>query len=229
MSIFGARYGAGPPEPKSVKPHKVSLYETRDLISPAVNLTRLSEINPAAEAAGNAATMAANEAGRPASPLFGMLENQAAADLALGGELGADEIRAAQQAGLANWSSRGLVRSPQAGFAAVLSRLQYANQRKADRRGFASGVVGLDNQRRSTFADIAQSAGTLRSGAYGMAEQMRQDELSRLDSLKLNDKTAAVNLKTGQANAAAGASAARSAATGQAVGAVAGIAVAAIF
>jgi len=225
MSIFQQ------PQPKATntKPHKVSLYDTRDLIDPSTNLTRMTDINPAADAAGNVATVAASEAGRPVSPLFSQLESAASADLALGGELSADEIRAANQSGLASWSARGLTRSPQAGFAAVLSRIQYANQRKADRRGFAAGVVGLDNQRRSTFGSLLETAGNARVGSYGMAEQMRQDELTRLDSLKLNDKMAAVNLKTGQANAAAGASAARSAATGQAVGAVAGIAVAAIF
>ena len=69
--------GGGGAKPAEVKPHKVSLYATRDIIDPSVNLARRNEIAPFAGAAAGAATMAANELARPASGLFAALDAQA--------------------------------------------------------------------------------------------------------------------------------------------------------
>jgi len=117
-----------------------------------------------------------------------------------------------------------VAKSAPAAFSEVLTRTQFSNQRKAERRGFAPQVAGMDLQRRSIFGNILESAGQSRLGSYGMAEQMRQDELTRLDSLKLNDKQAAVNIKIGNDNAAAGAAAAKKGVLGSAIGAVGAIA-----
>jgi len=220
MSYFRNITSGAAKQAKAPKPYEVSLYATRDIVDPSVNATRMAEINPAAEASGAAATAAANELARPASALFSQLESQAAGDLALGGQLSADEVRQATQGERAAWASRGLVRSAPAAFSEVLNRIQFSNQRKAERRGFATQVAGMDLQRRSIFGNILESAGQSRLGSYGMAEQMRQDELTRLDSLKNNDKTAAVNLKIGKDQAAAAKSAQKSSIFGSVLGGI---------
>lgn len=224
MSIFATMAA----QPKKPKPEKQSLYDQRVTIDPKTyNNSLMQAWAPWASRAGVTAGTAADQLGATVGDnrLYGELSDQASSDLALGGDLSADEIRASQQAGLASWSSRGLVRSPQAGFAAVLSRMQYANQRKDTRRGFAMGVANLGLQRQEALRSALGTASQAAAMPLALAEDTRQTEVARDDTLRFNDKRIAADIKIGNTNAQAGASAGKA----QAGAAIAGAVIAAFL
>ena len=219
MSIFGASIGNN--KPKKVKPEEVSLYGQRVNIDPKTyNPALMQAWAPWAARAGATAGAAADQltAAGADNQLYGELSNAASGELALGGSLSPDEIRAANQAGLASWSSRGLTRSPQAGFAAVLARMQYANQRKADRQGFAMGVANLGLQRQQAATSALGTSAQAAAIPLALAEDTRQTEVARDDTLRFNDKRIAADLKIGEQNAKAGQSAAKTSAFGSIIG-----------
>jgi hypothetical protein len=69
--------------------------------------------------------------------IFGMLDKQAADELALGGQLTGDEQREVGQATRAAWSDRGLATSGRSAIDEVLNRVAASNARKDARRAFA--------------------------------------------------------------------------------------------
>lgn len=226
MSIFGTSSRQSSSKTKAVKPHKVSLWGTRLQMDPSTNVARAREIAPFGEAAGRTATGLATSLGQGASPLLPTLEAQAAGDLALGGQLNEDELRAATQGARAGYAARGTLSSGQSMLSEVLGRATYANARKRERQGFATGVAGLrQDQQRIDTGILGQTAGAA-AGGYGLAEGVRQFELERADSLMHNDKRAAVDLKIGKDNAAAAKSAGKKSLLGSALGAVSTVAAA---
>lgn len=224
MSIFGTTFSQGA-KPKKIKPEEQSLYGQRVTIDPQTyNPALMQAWAPWAARAGATAGAAADQlsAAGADNKLYGELSTRASNDLALGGDLSPDEIRAAQQAGLASWSSRGLTRSPQAGFAAVLSRLQYANQRKDARQGFAMGVANLGLQRQQAATSALGTASQAAAIPLALAEDSRQTEVARDDTLRFNDKRIAADIRIGDQNAQAGKSAAKTSAFGSIIGGVLG-------
>lgn len=73
-----------------------------------------------------------------ANRIYGMLDQQAADELALGGALSGDEQREVSQASRGAWSDRGLATSGRAAIDEVLSRVSASNARKRERQAFAA-------------------------------------------------------------------------------------------
>lgn len=213
--------------PKAPKPHQQSLYDQR-LIQPAAdNASAVQTMAPWADEAGKAATSFATALGHQ-GPLYGQLESDASNELALDGDLTADEVRQATQGSRAAFAARGLLNSAPSAFGEVLSRIQFSNQRKAERRANAASVETLGQQRQSVFGNVLESISGSNLGAQALAEEQRIADLTRDDTLKFNDKRIAADIKIGNSNAAAGAAAGKSATTGAAIGAV-GVVAAAVF
>lgn len=210
--------------PKAPKPYEVSLWNTRLQLDPSTSMQRAREIAPYSEAAGTAATGIISRLTGGPGKLYGQLESQASDELAMGGGLNADEIRAATQGARAGFSARGLTSGPQSVLAEVLSRATYANARRRERQGFAASVEGLRQQQQGLDTSTLGQLSGASLGGYGMAEAQRQFELERGDTLMNNDKRAALDLKIGKDNAAAQQSAARKSTTGGILGGVLGIA-----
>jgi hypothetical protein len=78
--------------------------------------------------------------------LLRQLDQQAQADLALGGSLSAQEERDAQQSARAAFAARGMAMGNPAVAAEILNRDQYSRQRLGERRQFAQGITGLLSQ-----------------------------------------------------------------------------------
>lgn len=99
------------------------------------------------------------------SDLESELRQQALSELRLGGTLAPDEAAGAEQQARAAYSARGMVGSRPAAIAEVLNRTNLQEMRKGQRRGFASGVEALSQQRRA--GDRAFSLGaTSTLGGY---------------------------------------------------------------
>lgn len=86
------------------------------------------------------------------------LQQQALSELKLGATLTPEEQMEVSQASRAGWSARGLVNSTPSAANEVLDRLNYANARRDQRRGFAQGVDAQVNQRQSSDRQFAQAA-----------------------------------------------------------------------
>jgi len=87
------------------------------------------------------------------SPLQAQLNQQAQSDLALGGQLSAEDLRGATQQARTAFADRGMGRSNAAIFGEALNRDIYSRQRQAERRGFAQNVEQLGLQQR--MGDVA--------------------------------------------------------------------------
>lgn len=101
------------------------------------------------------------------SPIQAALQQQALGDLALGGQLGAGEIRMAQQATRAADSARGLAMGPNSAANEILNQDYLQRQRLNERRAFAQGVdqqafaqTNANNQIGLGYAGLANSANT---------------------------------------------------------------------
>jgi len=209
-----------------VKPHKVSLYDTRATLDPETYVPQLA--NTLAPWTASTAAQTTDVAGRAAAMdadtgLYNELNKQALADLNLGGALNDDEIRQATQGSRAAYAARGMTNSGRGILGEVMARAQFSNQRRRERQGFATTVEGLRQQRLQGTTSLLGTLGNLSRSGTEQAENTRQFELERDDSLKFNDKSAAVNLKTGNANAAAAESAGKKGAVASGVGAAAGL------
>ena len=86
------------------------------------------------------------------------LGNQALSDLKLGGKLSEEDQRNADQTARAAFASRGLLYSSPSAAAEVVNRQQFADQRRTERRGFASGVNDAINNRKNADRSFAGSA-----------------------------------------------------------------------
>lgn len=220
IAMGGTSRGSGSSSGKKVKPEEVSLYDQR-LISPASgNAATVSRLMPWDTAAQETAATALTQAGR-VSPLYGQLEQQAGDELALGGQLSADEVRQATQGARAAYQARGLGMSAPSAFAEVLGRITLSNQRKGERRQFAMGVAELGDRQRTGFSNLLSSLAQQRMAAEGIAEGQRQFDVERDDTIRFNDKRIAADIKIGKENAAAGKSAGRTSAFGSIIGGIA--------
>ena len=85
------------------------------------------------------------------------LNRQALADLQRGGELSAEDYRAAIQTSRASASARGLATGQGAAVAEVLNRQNYADARQAERRAFAGGVDAYSQNRAAANANTANN------------------------------------------------------------------------
>ncbi len=216
------------PGTKPVKPHKVSLWGTRAILDPRTYTPDMANtLAPWTKETGALTGLLANRAGaiEADSGLYDRLNQQAQSDLALGGELNAEEARAATQGARAAFSSRGLVNAPMGIIGEIMRRAAASNARQRERQGFAAGVEQLRQKRQEASTGLLGILGNLSTAGTQQAEDIRQFELERDDQLKFNDKSAAVSLKTGQGNAAAATAAGKGQAIGAGVGTAAGLAV----
>lgn len=137
------------------------------------------------------------------------LEQQAAADLALGGALSAEESRIASQAARQGWADRGLMASNPALVDEALNRVQLSRARQNERRGFAAQVMQLANaenaQNRGFQLDTegmnAQQLGQERQFLAG-ATQVNQAALSPVLQFLSNRATVTPATAAGVMNAA---------------------------
>lgn len=74
--------------------------------------------------------------------LFATLQQQAQDDLALGGQLSEEEMRAAAQSARAGAAARGMATGNGSLFAEALNRDRFATARQGERRTFANNVIG---------------------------------------------------------------------------------------
>jgi hypothetical protein len=206
------------------KPYETSLWNTRLMMDPSASQQYARTITPygeqaAAQTGGILSRLGTGGAGR----LYGMLEEQAAGDLSLGGGLNPDEVRAATQGARAGFSARGLSGGPQSVLAEVLGRATLANARRRERQGFAAEVEGMRRQQTAADAGLLGQYAQLSLGGQAMGEEQRQFEINRADTLRYNDKQAAVDLENSRRNAEAQKRAARGSLLGGALGMIGGI------
>jgi hypothetical protein len=101
--------------------------------------------------------------------LMRMLNEQAAGDLALGGQLSPEQERMMQQASRAAFAARGLSGSNMALADEMYRIYDLGNQQRRQRQGFAQGMVGLNQQwAGDPFTYLAQ----LGQGNVGMGQSM---------------------------------------------------------
>ncbi len=92
------------------------------------------------------------------SEIEGELKNQALRDLKLEGSLSPEDIRAAVQQSRSASSARGLGMGNSAAVAEVMNRQAFSEQRRDQRRGFASQIDGQATGRRAQDAAISNNA-----------------------------------------------------------------------
>jgi hypothetical protein len=102
------------------------------------------------------------------------LEQQAEAELALGGRLSAQEERQAQQAARAAFAARGMAHGNPAAVAEVMARDQYARQRQGDRRTFAQGIASMLSANDQAEAERADRVALANQGASLEAARVNQ-------------------------------------------------------
>jgi hypothetical protein len=206
--------------PKPIKPEDASLYGQRAVLDPNTYTPELANrLAPFSGAAIGATTSLIGEAGQAGrSPIYDALEKSALDDLALGGGLSDEDTLAATQGARAAYGARGLNRSGAGIIGEVLRRAQFAQQRKTERRGFAAGVEGLRTSRLSGILSALGTTGALSTAGTALAENTRQFELERDDTMRFNDKRIAADIKIGNSNAAAAKSAGRSTGIGSILG-----------
>lgn len=171
--------------------------------------------------AGEAAQGAATRLGSRNGGLLALLRKRAEEGLAAGGELSAEEMRAAGQNGLASWSARGMGRSPGAGFSAMLNRIAASNARRREREGFAAQVAGMEHEQ--DLATLGVGAETAYKGLE-FGEDIRRFGIKREDTQAQNETNFGLDLYTGKRNSDAAADAAKSSTTGAVIGGVGAVA-----
>jgi hypothetical protein len=100
----------------------------------------------------NAASSALNQ---PQDQLLQALNGQAQSDLALGRSLSPEEIRQATQQARVSTAATGFAGSAPGTFAEVLNRDQFATAREAQRRAFAQGVEGQNQDATNSARSFA--------------------------------------------------------------------------
>lgn len=183
----------------------------------------LSALAPWQTAVGSAATAAATRLGTPDAgddAIYNTLRTQAGDDLALGGQLSADEVRATDQGVLAGASARGMANAPMTGFMAALRRSMASDARRTQRQGQAMNVLGLGQQRRAGDASLLQTTGLLGNQNNEFAEDIRRFGLNRYDTRQFNKNNIQKDLQTANKNAAAAKSAGKSNLVGAVVGGI---------
>lgn len=112
-----------------------------------------------------------SEALRRANPnqaaLLDELNSQALSDLRLGSSLSGEDAREATQAARAAYASRGRLSGNAAVSAEVLNRYGLGRQREAERRNFASGVVGMNATTMTDPAMAILGRPSMSAGAAG--------------------------------------------------------------
>lgn len=152
--------------------------------------------------------------------LYNTLRGQASNELALGGDLSADEVRAMDQGVLAGAQSRGLTRSPMTGFRAALMRTGAATQRRRERQGFAQGLLQFGQQRRQTDAGVLGTLAGIGQQGNEFAEDIRRFGLNRYDTRQFNKNNIQKDIDTANKNASAAKSAGKSSMLGSVIGGV---------
>lgn len=187
-------------------------------VSALDNFERYKGLTPWRDAAAAAATGAAERLGRSRSGLLSSLVMQAQNDLALGGQLNAEEVRAASQAGAAGAQTRGLNGSPQGALMRILSRAAASNNRMRERQGFAAQVAGMENE--AAGLDLNTLAGAQQGalGGYDFAEGIRRFDTEREDTMTFNENQFNIDKYTADKNASAAKSSGRSSGIGGAIG-----------
>jgi hypothetical protein len=153
ISYLGFRRQGGQlvPEERSLtvntaaSPGLLRIYQ--DSILPAMQRARDSERLgdiQAVEQYGQRATDAFRNANPQQAALLNTLSEQALGDLQLGSRLNDSEMQQVQQSARAAQQARGFGFSPKDSFEEVLRSAEFGNQLQQQRRGFASGVVGLN-------------------------------------------------------------------------------------
>lgn len=197
--------------PGKQKGKKPSPYDWTDRASDPLteNPAVLTKLAPWQQSVG---TLVQSAAGRLApdaadDALYGTLRTQAGNDLALGGELSTDEVRAIDQGTLGSASARGMARAPMTGFLAAMRRAQAAQQRQRERQGFAASVLSMGQQRRQADQNTLQTAGALAGQGNEFAEDIRRFGLTRYDTRQFNRNNIEKDRETAKRNAEAAKSA----------------------
>jgi hypothetical protein len=192
-----------PPEPVSVQ----------------ANLSALSYLTPWREAAGSAAVAAANRAGQAPSGILAALQQRAMQGLQAGGDLSAEEARAASQGAAAEMQARGIRGAPSV-LAGVLARAGAATARRQQREAFAASVAGMENQQQQL--DLATLNGTTGAALGGLdfSEDTRRFGINRADTLSANENNFTMDKYTADKNASAAKSAGRSSMMGNIIGSI---------
>ncbi len=139
------------------------------------------------------------------SRLMQTLDDQAYADLQMGGQLSSQEVRQAEQQARAAMGARGLMMGNQGALAEVLNRQGFTDARRNQRRQFAMGVEQLRGQNEqadraftsTAFGQLFQTLDPYRRvfGAYSVpgAQSQTMNQL-----LNLHGTNASYNLSTNQ-------------------------------
>lgn len=187
-------------------------------VSALDNFKAYEGLTPWRQASADAATGAARRLGAPRSGLLNSLVSQAQNELALGGSLNAEEIRAASQMGNASAQMRGLSGSPQGALMSILSRAAASNARARERQGFAAQVAGMENADRGLDLNTLAGAQQGAMGAFGLAEDVRRFDTEREDTMVYNQNQFNIDRYTADKNASSAKSAGKSSGIGAAVG-----------
>ncbi len=218
MGIFSSLFSKKqkmPPMPSYIAPPKA--------LGALENFDRFKSLTPWRDASMDAATSAAQRLGTPRSGLLNSLVGQAQNELALGGALNAEEIRAASQMGNASAQMRGLSGSPQGALMSILSRAAASNARARERQGFAAQVAGMENEGRNLDLNTLAGAQQGALGAFGLAEGVRQFDTEREDSITNDRNSFNMNLYSAKSQQAAAANQSRSSGIGGLLGGVGSI------
>ena len=136
------------------------------------------------------------------------LDQQAQADLALGGSLSAQDEREAQQAARAAFAARGMAVGNPAVAAEILTRDQYSQQRLGERRAFAQGIAGMlaegrrFNAGQGQQAALANADARLRAGMANQGTRLAQWQTGAQGGLQVSLANADAANRIGLANEA---------------------------
>lgn len=167
------------------------------------NFGQLASTAPWTGAVGSAATAAATRLSGPVSSLLAMLRSRAQEQLAMGGDLGTDEIRAATQGARAAGQARGIGGGQGGIMQEVLARALASSARRRERETFATGVAGLEQQQQGLDQQGLQSATAAALAPLAMQEGIRQFDIERADTLTTGENNWNWNAMTGGASIAA--------------------------
>lgn len=214
MGLFSSLLGKN----KKGKDAPLTWRRPQNPVSALDNFKSYESLTPWRQASADAATGAAQRLGRPRSGLLNSLVGQAQNELALGGSLNAEEVRAASQLGNANAQMRGLSGSPQGALMSILSRAAASNARARERQGFAAQVAGMESEDRGLELNTLAGAQQGAVGAFGLAEGVRRFDTEREDTMTFNENQFNIDRYTADKNAKSAKSAGRSSGIGAAVG-----------
>lgn len=142
-------------------------------------------------------------------PIQQTLEQQALADLSLGNQMNADQIRAAQQASRAAANARGMAAANPAMLEEMQRQFNVSNQLQNERRAFASGVENQGFGQLATQQGLGLQAAGLQNQYLGLGLQADQtNAANQLQAALANQQsgltTQGQGLQAQMANQAAG-------------------------